>query len=73
LEEAGEIIKAGLGEDSLQEIGELFASGDASVTASNNKNVVFKCVGMGVMDMAVADSLLEIAEDQNIGQVVDGF
>lgn len=73
LEEAGEIIKAGLGEDSLQEIGELFASGDAAVTPSEGKNVVFKCVGMGVMDMAVADSLLEIAEGQKIGQVVDGF
>lgn len=73
LEEAGEIIKAGLGEDSLEEIGGFFASGKENLTASEGKNIVFKCVGMGIMDLAVADELLKIASADNIGQEVDGF
>ncbi|KAH8175592.1 ornithine cyclodeaminase/mu-crystallin family protein [Sarocladium implicatum] len=73
LEEAGEIIKAGLGEDSLVEIGDFFASSQQTVTASQGQNVIFKCVGMGIMDMAVADELLKIASAENIGQEVDGF
>ncbi|KAK0389770.1 hypothetical protein NLU13_3343 [Sarocladium strictum] len=73
LEEAGEIINAGLSEDSLIEIGALFASTEANVDATQDKNIVFKCVGMGIMDLAVAQSLLEIADAESIGQEVEGF
>lgn len=73
LQEAGEIIKVGLGEDVLTEIGALFASKDASVVATHDSNIIFKCVGMGIMDLSVAHSLLEIAEAESTGQEVDGF
>jgi ornithine cyclodeaminase/alanine dehydrogenase-like protein (mu-crystallin family) len=36
-------------------------------------NVIFKCVGMGIMDLVVAKVLLEIAEEAQLGMLVDDF
>ncbi|KKA20927.1 Proline utilization protein PrnX [Rasamsonia emersonii CBS 393.64] len=62
LEESGELIRAGVREEQLVEIGELFAGGKTvTVTPSPGENVVFKCVGMGIMDLVVAKTLLSMA------------
>lgn len=73
LEEAGEIIMAKLDESHLIELGTFFADAQSTAAASKGSNVVFKCVGMGIMDLAVAQNLLDIAVAENIGQDIDGF
>lgn len=73
LEEAGEIIMAKVKEEQLTEIGGWFAEGHDALSVSSGSNIIFKCVGMGVMDLAVAQTLLELAIAGGIGQTVDGF
>ncbi|KAL1982387.1 hypothetical protein VTN96DRAFT_1357 [Rasamsonia emersonii] len=72
LEESGELIRAGVREEQLVEIGELFAGGKTvTVTPSPGENVVFKCVGMGIMDLVVAKTLLSMAGELGIGTRVE--
>ena len=74
-EEAGELIRAGLGEEDLVEIGELFSSdGEAKQKLEPGSALtVFKCVGFGLMDLVVAKALLNIAEELGTGTVFDKF
>ncbi|EXJ90197.1 ornithine cyclodeaminase [Capronia coronata CBS 617.96] len=69
LVEAGELIKANVTADQLIEIGELH--GDDPLTAAGN--VVFKCVGLGIMDIVIARELLAMAEEKGLGLLVDDF
>lgn len=71
MEEAGELIMAKVDERQLVELGEL----DSSTTSilERDGNVVFKCVGMGIMDLVIARSLLGMARQQGLGTVVEGF
>lgn len=83
--EAGELIKAKVNESQLIELGELDDAGVFSHTEDSTKaitypelpykdvNVIFKCVGMGIMDLAIARSLLNMAREQGYGTVIDGF
>ncbi|GAD95212.1 protein PrnX [Paecilomyces variotii No. 5] len=75
LEESGELINAQVTEGQLIEIGELFGPGKetGSLSVPAGSNVVFKCVGMGIMDLVIANTLLEISRDLNIGTEMDGF
>lgn len=73
LEEAGEIIRAGLKGDQLIELGDHFAKGQSDVSVSATENIVFKCVGMGIMDLTIAETLLEMAVTAGVGQDVEGF
>ncbi|KAH8689522.1 putative proline utilization protein PrnX [Talaromyces proteolyticus] len=71
--EAGELIKAGVKEDQLIEIGDIFSADPDSQSKkihSGIGNVVFKCVGMGIMDLVVAKTLLEMAEEKGLGTTV---
>jgi ornithine cyclodeaminase len=74
-EEAGELIRAKLGPDDLVEVGELYASdGTERVGLEDGKKLtLFKCVGMGLMDLLIAQALLDIAEDQKVGTVLKDF
>ncbi|ODM17389.1 hypothetical protein SI65_07064 [Aspergillus cristatus] len=72
LEESGELIRAGVTEDQLVEIGEVYG-GSSAVQIDANNNVVFKCVGMGLMDLVIAKQVLEVAIKQGQGMNVEGF
>lgn len=72
LEESGELIRAGVTEDQLVEIGEVHG-GSSAVQIDANSNVVFKCVGMGLMDLVIAKQVLEVAIKQGQGMNVEGF
>ncbi|EYE95038.1 putative proline utilization protein PrnX [Aspergillus ruber CBS 135680] len=72
LEESGELIRAGVTEDQLVEIGEVYG-GSSAVQIETNSNVVFKCVGMGLMDLVIAKQVLEVAIRQGQGMNVEGF
>lgn len=71
LEESGELIRAGVTEDQLVEIGEVYSPAGLQIEGSSN--VVFKCVGMGLMDLVIAKQVLEVAIKQGQGMNVEGF
>ena len=75
LEEAGELIRAKLGPENLTEIGDLFSRDqDGKKTiGSGSQLTIFKCVGMGLMDLIISKALLEMAESQSRGTVLDSF
>lgn len=70
LAEAGELIKANVTADQLVEIGELQ---DDAPLRTKAKNVIFKCVGLGIMDIVMARELLAMAKEKQVGLVVDDF
>ncbi|OKL59797.1 hypothetical protein UA08_04591 [Talaromyces atroroseus] len=74
MEEAGELIMAQVDASHLTELGELVLSDDDEAALPNGSgNVIFKCVGMGIMDLAIGRSLLYMAREQGYGTVLDGF
>ncbi|KAJ9235793.1 hypothetical protein DTO271D3_638 [Paecilomyces variotii] len=75
LEESGELINAKVTEDQLIEVGRLFNPGEetSALSIPAGFNVVFKCVGMGIMDLVIANKLLDISRELNIGTEINGF
>ena len=74
LKEAGELIMAGVQEEQLLEIGELDIQGSLEGnTPGTEGNTVFKCVGMGIMDLVVGRELLNIAAEKGVGVKIDEF
>lgn len=76
---AGEVVRGGIAADELLELGELFdAEGKGTPDAARETwlqegLVVYKGVGCGVMDVSVAEVLVDLAEEMGIGVAVDGF
>lgn len=81
LEESGEIISAGILEEQLMEISQMLG-----IEAGNdiprkdrlrewlaNGFVIYKGVGSGIMDLAVAEALISLAREQNVGTFVSDF
>ncbi len=76
LAEAGEIIDAKLGKEQLVEIGsrvEEYEKRGVEDTVLSEGNVVFKCVGMGIMDVEIGQAVVELAKETNMGIDIDGF
>lgn len=88
LKEAGEIIQAGITAEQLVEIGELFMVKKASMkevelgTGAGEKglrkwleagNVIYKSVGLGLMDICVGEDLVALAMQRGVGTRVEGF
>lgn len=68
LAEAGELVRAGLGRGDVVELGQLLAE-HQPITGT----CVFKCVGMGLMDLVVARELVHMAAAKGIGLAVPDF
>ena len=66
--ESGELIRAGATPDQLVEIGEVYAGSQSLKTTGS---VIFKCVGMGIMDLTIAQKVLDVAAEQGLGMQVD--
>lgn len=88
LKEAGEIIQAGVTAEQLVEVGELIMVKKASMreielgTGEGEKglrkwleggNVIYKSVGVGLMDICVGEDLVRIAMERGFGTSVEGF
>ena len=87
LKEAGEIIQAGLRADQLVEIGELVMvkkammkeveMGGEGETGLRNwlegGNVIYKSVGLGLMDLCVGEDLVILARQKGVGTTIDDF
>ncbi|KAH6989094.1 hypothetical protein BKA56DRAFT_611378 [Ilyonectria sp. MPI-CAGE-AT-0026] len=78
LQEAGELVKAELSNDKFLEIGWIL---DPQSTADQaelkqwlaNGLVIYKSVGVAVMDLAIGKSLLHLAKSRSIGLTLDEF
>lgn len=70
LSEAGEVIQAGLDASQLVEIGAIVNTGAAAMVEGS---CIFKCVGLGVMDLATGREITRIARDRGVGVNVDNF
>jgi ornithine cyclodeaminase/alanine dehydrogenase-like protein (mu-crystallin family) len=79
--EAGELIKAGLKEDDLAELGTICGGGAEHRKAceelrqvTGGKDVtIFKSVGVGAQDVMIAAAVLRKAEERGIGTVIEGY
>lgn len=95
LQEAGEVIQAGLQPDQVVELGELVmlrkeaekkaresGSGVEGIQVQDssglkewltNGNVIYKSVGLGLMDVVVGGEVVRIARERGIGTRIDDF
>ncbi|CAI7621693.1 unnamed protein product [Penicillium pancosmium] len=74
-EESGELITAGVQGDQLTEMGDLLASigPGEGVQIPTGANVIYKCVGMGLMDLVIGKKVLDVGAELGLGTQVDGF
>ncbi|KAL8769084.1 MAG: hypothetical protein Q9209_004870 [Squamulea sp. 1 TL-2023] len=87
LKEAGEVKQAGLSPEQLVEIGELLMVKKASMKEIEKGgegevglkrwlqagNVIYKSVGLGLMDICVGEDLVMLARERGFGTTVEGF
>lgn len=75
LEESGELITAKVTENDLTEMGDLLGELGPSqaIDISEGKNVIYKCVGMGLMDLVVGKKVLDVGSEMGLGTHVGGF
>ncbi|SPQ26847.1 93eb211c-69b4-444c-adb4-bb3115c7e18a [Thermothielavioides terrestris] len=89
LKEAGELIEAGVRPEQLVELGEVVTpQGTAPYQADGAKgqdtrdrlaqwlqigNVIYKSVGLGLMDLSVGIHLIQYAQEKDVGTHVPGF
>jgi ornithine cyclodeaminase/alanine dehydrogenase-like protein (mu-crystallin family) len=79
--EAGEVVKAQVPDEYIVELGELnkyFENTDNAKTTNVSAwladgLVIYKSVGIGIMDLAISNALLELATTSNQGITVDYF
>ncbi|OCH91550.1 NAD-P-binding protein [Obba rivulosa] len=83
LHEAGELMSAGCGPSDLVEVGELIAQSANGKWSPDNGLVddlrsrgdvtIFKSVGVGIQDVAIACAVVDRAEREQIGVVVEDY
>lgn len=75
LEESGELITAKVSEGQLTEMGNLLGElgPEQSIEIPEGRNVIYKCVGMGLMDLVVGKKVLDVGSEMGLGTHVDGF
>ncbi|CAK32620.1 uncharacterized protein An01g03310 [Aspergillus niger] len=86
LKEAGEIVQAGIRPHQVVELGELLIVRDASRGEGDNSedgkslrdwvergNVIFKSVGMGLMDLVTGGDLVRLAREKGVGTTLEEF
>ena len=87
MKEAGEIIQAGLTPEQLVEVGELMMVKKAALKEIEKGgegekgmkdwiergNVIYKSVGLGLMDVCVGEDICRLARERGIGTVIENF
>ena len=87
LKEAGEVIQAGLTPEQLVEVGELLmvkksvhqeieAGGEGEKGLLEwlmRGNVIYKSVGLGLMDLVIGSELIRLGRERGIGTVIQDF
>jgi ornithine cyclodeaminase len=70
LGESGEFVRAGVGREALVELGEVLANPEGVEWA---EIAVFKSVGLGIQDLAIARQVFDCAKEMGLGTRVEGF
>ena len=78
LDEAGELVKAGVSTDKMLEAGQILQTKKSSPSDELDKwlesgFVIYKSVGIGVMDLAIGEELLRLAKDMGVGVHLPSF
>lgn len=87
LKEAGEIIQAGITAEQLVEVGELImvkkaAMKEIEMGGEGEKglkrwlvagNVIYKSVGLGLMDLCVGEDIVLLARERGVGTTIEDF
>lgn len=78
LAEAGELVKAGVSTETMLEVGEIgdlrsSGSPDGLEAWLREGFVVYKSVGVGIMDIAIGSKLLELAREKGLGVHLEDF
>lgn len=76
LQEAGELVSAGIDPKKMLEVGNIFEEGKlgpAQTEWLESGFVIYKSVGVGVMDIAIGKALLELAHSKNVGVSMENF
>ena len=78
LQEAGELVEAGLGPDHMAELGNLQKPRESNSPFEQNEwlrsgFVIYKSVGVGVMDIAIRQGLLQQARNKGVGLKNESF
>ncbi|KAJ5788580.1 hypothetical protein N7457_003570 [Penicillium paradoxum] len=85
MKEAGEIIQAGIQPKQVVELGELLMVRDATRGAetldeekslrewAQRGNVIYKSVGLGLMDLVTGGDLVRLARERKLGTTVEDF
>jgi phosphoribosylformylglycinamidine synthase len=75
MDEAGELVKAGVVTENMVEVGKMdgLRQEEGVEEWLEEGFVVYKSVGVGVMDIAIGKALLELAGEKNVGLRLDSF
>ena len=73
LVEAGEVIQAGLRAEDLVDIGSVVSDFNNGLGEKYLGDVVFKCVGLAIMDLIAAEEIVKIAREHKVGVEIPGF
>jgi len=87
MKEAGEVIQAGLTPEQLVEVGELLMVKKAALKEVERGgegekglkdwiergNVIYKSVGLGLMDVCVGEDVCRLARERGVGTVIENF
>lgn len=81
--EAGELILAGLDETDMVELGELVSTDHNGIVVTDEKKcadiksagdiTIFKSVGIGLQDVAIANLVVSRAVRMGIGNIIDPY
>jgi phosphoribosylformylglycinamidine synthase len=77
-DEAGELVKAGIREEQMLEVGRIDGLREGKEGEEVKKwleegSVVYKSVGVGVMDIAIGKALMSLAGEKGVGVQLDDF
>lgn len=83
IKEAGEIVQAGIKPKQMVELGELLMVRNATQEAADEQkslrewvergNVIYKSVGLGLMDLVTGGDLVQLARARKLGTTVEDF
>ncbi|KAF1830179.1 PrnX protein [Decorospora gaudefroyi] len=78
MDEAGELVSAGIKEERMVEVGKMVGlreghGGEAVRKWLEEGFVVYKSVGVGVMDIAIGRALMDLAGEKGVGVRLDSF
>lgn len=69
--ESGEIIKSGIGKEKVEEVAHVV--NEEKLEEKWFGNVLFKCVGVAIMDLVTGEEVVRIAREKREGLELEGF